>query len=124
MFSYLRDHKVGVPLERLEVVMSDRRPRSRRVWQLSYHDRPNIPFTCREDKRGNLVVEYDPPDDEDVSWWSYFDPESKTLPGQTYPDNLRELIEAGQEANRIMDEAGKVTAEVDDLFEGSEGLTV
>lgn len=119
MFTYLRDHKVGVKLERLEVVMSNHPRNARRVWRQA-HDRPCILFTCREFQWGNPVVQDDAHDDEDISWWPYFDPE-KTFRGQTYPDNLFELIEADQEADRIMNDVGKVTADLDDLFVEPDG---
>ncbi len=102
-------------------MMSEYPRRARRVWQLPEHDRPGILFTCREDQRGNLVVEDGPHDDKDISWWPYFDPEApKMFRGQTYPDNLYEIIEAGKEADMIMSDVGKVTAEFDDLFEEPE----
>lgn len=83
--------------------MSDRPSGSRRVdfWQLEEHDRPSMLFTCREDSDGNPIVKHDPYDDEDVSWWSYFDPNKpKTFRGQTYPNNLLDIIEAGKNGNK------------------------
>ncbi|KAE9379586.1 hypothetical protein N431DRAFT_159822 [Stipitochalara longipes BDJ] len=102
LFSYLRERKTGVALDKLEVMMGDRPLHSRRVdfWRLADDDRPSILFTCRENARGEVIVEHDPYDDEDVSWWSYFDPNKpKTFRGQTYPDNLLDMIQARQEAS-------------------------
>jgi hypothetical protein len=87
-------------------------------------DRPSIMFTCREDILGNHIVQDDSQDDEDVSWWPYFDPEkpkTKAFRGQTYPDNLPEMIEAAKEADRTMNDVRKVITDLDDLFEESEG---
>lgn len=84
-------------------MMSDRSLRSRRVnfWQLSDHDRPSMLFTCREDPHGNVICEHDFYDEEDVSWWSYFDQNKpKTFRGQTYPDNLLDIIEVREEASK------------------------
>ena len=67
------------------------------------------------------MAEHDPSDDEVLSRRAYFDPESNTSTGQTYPDNLVEIIEAGEEANRILCQVGNLTTDVDALFAESEG---
>jgi hypothetical protein len=79
-------------------MMSDRPLRSRRVdfWELS--DRPSLLFTCRENSGGVLIAEHDPYNGEEPAWRPYFDPNKpKSFRGQTYPDNLLDIIEVGAE---------------------------
>lgn len=86
----------------------------RDVWE-----RPNILFVCREDATGNFVVEDDVHEDEAPSWAGYFGMQRlESHPGETYPHNLQEILDAEEEADRIMGQVGIISEEdVDDLFE-------
>ncbi|KAE8443787.1 hypothetical protein EG329_001381 [Mollisiaceae sp. DMI_Dod_QoI] len=118
IFSYISTHKVGCRLEQLEVMMGDF-PRSLARVGMGPRDpeRPNILFICHEDSNGSIVVRDDVTDHEDVGWNRYFDMQRlATQPGQTWPENLEEIMAAEEEADRIMKGIDMLDDDTESLF--------
>lgn len=105
MFSYISEQKIEQNFEQLEVMFGDF-PRSlaeiRRIPMDS--ERPNVLFVCHKNEECKVVVEDDVTDNEDPGWDRYFNMERlKTERGQTWPDNLEEILAAEKEAEEVLE---------------------
>ncbi|CZR67343.1 uncharacterized protein PAC_17242 [Phialocephala subalpina] len=104
MFSYISAHKIGEPFERLEVMFGNfPRSMARITMRPADQERPNVLFICHKDEDGNAAVEDDVTDNEDPGWDGYFNAERlKNSPGQTWPENLEDIMAAEEEADRVL----------------------
>jgi hypothetical protein len=93
----------------------------------SRNDRPDILFTCRINKRGDITVENDSAGIINPAWAEYLDCEGLSkIPGRTYPQDIKAWNRLADEASQIMAGLMEVDIDVDDgdeiasLFGGSE----
>lgn len=119
IFSFLHGNKVGASFDCVEMMLGDSPRNPRHQLRNDMLIRPNVWFVCREDEAGKLAVEDDVGEDENPQWQEYFGPERlKRFPGETFPHNLLELIEAGEEADKVFIGGGGCgdVDDIDDLF--------